>query len=225
LTESAYLEGEAAQFMGALFPKYCDDPIRKTDAPFGAKGHERGFMTRIAQAKAFAVAAHVGQTRKGAGAEPYTVHLEEVAALVARFGGNEAAICAGWLHDTVEDCDTTPADIETHFGAEVAAIVAQLTDDKSLEKAERKRLQVVNAPGKLPEAALVKICDKMSNIQAVGQNPPLHWGLARQMAYLDWAETVVAALPVVAKPAKAEFERRLAVARTAMATRAGARAG
>ncbi|RUS60467.1 bifunctional (p)ppGpp synthetase/guanosine-3',5'-bis(diphosphate) 3'-pyrophosphohydrolase [Pseudorhodobacter sp. E13] len=177
-------------------------------------------MTTIEQAKAFATRAHAGQTRKGAGAEPYVIHLEEVADLVARHGGSEAAIIAAWLHDTVEDCDTTAADIETHFGPKIAAIVAQLTDDKSLEKAERKRMQIVNAAGKLPEAALVKICDKLSNIRAVGETPPLHWPQARQLAYLDWAETVVAALPAGADPARAAFARQLAASRAQARARA-----
>lgn len=177
-------------------------------------------MTQIEQAQAFATRAHAGQTRKGAGAEPYTIHLAEVADLVARHGGNEVAISAAWLHDTVEDCDTTAADIETHFGAEVARIVAQLTDDKSLEKAERKRLQVVNAAKKLPEAALVKICDKLSNIRAVAETPPLHWPIERQLAYLDWAETVVAALPAGADPARASFNQQLAISRAQVRARA-----
>jgi len=49
---------------------------------------------------------------------------------------------AALLHDTVEDTDTTMDEIEAEFGAEVAGIVAEVTDDKSLPKQERKRLQV-----------------------------------------------------------------------------------
>ena len=177
-------------------------------------------MTQIEKAKAFAARAHVGQMRKGAGAEPYTIHLEEVANRVTAYGGTEDAIIAAWLHDTVEDCATTPADIEAHFGAEVAAIVAQLTDDKALEKAERKRMQIVNAPGKSPAAALVKICDKLSNIRAVAETPPLNWPIERQLAYLDWAEAVVAALPAGADPARPDFAAQLAAARAQVAARA-----
>lgn len=175
----------------------------------------------IEQAKRFAETVHAGQTRKGAGAEPYTVHLEEVAGLVAGFGASEAAICAAWLHDTVEDCGVTQAEVAAQFGAKVAGIVMELTDDKALEKAERKRLQVINAPKKSAEAALVKICDKMSNIRAVGETPPVQWDMARQAAYLDWAEAVVSALPRVAEGAEAMFASRLKAARAAVATRAG----
>lgn len=152
-------------------------------------------MTTITAAKAFAEKSHAGQTRKSAAAEPYITHLQEVADLVTRFGGSEAAIMTAWLHDTVEDCDVTAVDIARQFGARVAGFVAELTDDKSLPKPERKRLQTVNAAGKSPEAALVKLCDKLSNVRAVGLNPPVHWPLDRRLAYVDWAETVVAALP------------------------------
>lgn len=171
---------------------------------------------RIAQAEAFARKAHAGQTRKGEGAEPYAIHLEEVAALVARFGGADEVIMAAWLHDTIEDCAVSEAEIRDRFGAAVAAMVVELTDDKALPKAERKRLQVVNAPGKSEGAALVKLCDKMSNVRAVGEAPPVHWPLARRMAYLDWAETVVAALPCGHEAARAEFAACLTASRAAV---------
>lgn len=176
-------------------------------------------MSLIDSARAFAETAHAGQTRKGAGAEPYTVHLAEVAALAARFGGSEAAICAAWLHDTVEDCGTAPATLTAAFGAEVAALVLEVTDDKSLPKARRKALQVEHAPHKSPEAALLKICDKLSNIRAVAETPPTHWEPARQGAYLDWAEAVVARLPAGHAAARAAFAAQLAASRAAVAAR------
>ncbi|WP_168732894.1 HD domain-containing protein [Aliigemmobacter aestuarii] len=176
---------------------------------------------RIAQAEAFARKAHAGQTRKGEGAEPYDIHIEEVAALVARFGGADEVIMAAWLHDTIEDCAVDEAEIRDRFGAAVAAMVVELTDDKGLPKAERKRLQVVNAPGKSAGAALVKLCDKMSNVRAVGATPPVHWPVTRRIAYLDWAETVVAALPGGHEAARAEFAACLAASRAAVLAAAG----
>ncbi len=170
-------------------------------------------MDIIERAKEFAMRAHEGQFRKGAAREPYTVHLEEVAALAVRFGGSDAVIAAAWLHDTIEDCSVTAADLQGLFGAEITALVLELTDDKSLPKDERKRRQVQNAPGKSPGAALVKICDKMSNVRAVGETPPVGWPRARQIAYLDWAEEVVGALPAVAEPARTEFRRVLGATR------------
>ena len=177
-------------------------------------------MTPIEAARAFAETEHQGQTRKGAAAEPYSVHLAEVATLVTRFGGSEAAICAAWLHDTVEDCQTAPETLARHFGAEVAALVVELTDDKSQPKARRKELQIAHAPHKSPEAALLKICDKLSNIRAVAETPPADWPQARRAAYLDWAEAVVAMLPAGADPARPAFAVQLAASRAAVASRA-----
>ncbi len=168
----------------------------------------------VARAKAFARAAHAGQTRKGAAQEPYALHLEEVAAFVARHGGDEIAVAAAWLHDTVEDCGVTGAEVQAAFGDAVAAVVAELTDDKGLPKAERKRLQVENAGRKSPRAALVKLGDKTSNIRAVGASPPAHWDRDRCEAYVDWGLRVAAGLPGAFAAAREEL------ARTAERTRA-----
>ena len=157
---------------------------------------------KIKQAEAFARECHAGQVRKGAAEEPYTVHLEEVVELVRSYGGNEEEICAAWLHDTVEDCPPTSfEDLESRFGIEVANVVRELTDDKSLAKAERKRLQVVNASHKSRSASLVKLCDKTSNLRAIANSPPKNWDYQRRCDYVTWAATVVAALPY--KPEKA----------------------
>jgi (p)ppGpp synthase/HD superfamily hydrolase len=171
-------------------------------------------MDLIKQARDFARAAHAGQFRQGADREPYETHVAEVAGLVARFGGTIPVIAAGWLHDTVEDCAVTPDEIATQFGAAVAGLVAELTDDKTLPKAMRKALQVQHAPGKSPEAALLKICDKIANVRSVGDSPALGWGRDRELAYLDWASAVVIRLPSGANPARALF------AQTVMASRA-----
>lgn len=167
----------------------------------------------IEKARAFAETAHEGQFRKGAAREPYVVHLAEVAALTAEFGGSAAAVAAAWLHDTVEDCDVAPETITAEFGAEVARMVAQLTDDKDLDKAERKRMQVVNAPLKVPGAALVKLCDKISNVGALATSPPEDWDQARRLAYVDWAETVVHALPALPEAGLERFAQVAARAR------------
>ncbi len=157
---------------------------------------------KIKQAEAFARECHAGQIRKGAAEEPYTIHLEEVVELVRSYGGNETEICAAWLHDTVEDCPPTSfSDLESRFGIEVANVVRELTDDKSLEKAERKRLQVVNAPHKSNSASLVKLCDKTSNLRSIANSPPKNWDYQRRCDYVTWAAKVVAALPY--KPEKA----------------------
>ena len=177
-------------------------------------------MDLVSKARDFARAKHDGQFRGGAAHEPYENHLAEVAALVLQFGGDETVQAAAWLHDTVEDCPVLPAEIVQCFGSVVAGIVAEVTDDKSQEKAERKQAQVRNAPGKSAGGALLKICDKISNIRAVGGSPHLEWSAERQNAYLDWAAEVVSFLPTGAEAARLRFAWELAVARTAVAARA-----
>lgn len=180
-------------------------------SPAGER-HDRSDPVRAA--RAFAEDRHSGQRRKDAAESPYAIHLEEVAALTARFGGTPAHVAAAWLHDTVEDCPpTTVAEIEALFGGEIAGIVAELTDDKTLPKAERKRMQIVNAPHKSPGAALIKICDKISNCRAVGETPPTGWNAARRQAYLDWSAEVVTALPPGHEDARAHFADILATSR------------
>ena len=154
-------------------------------------------MTEVQKkAELFAREVHEGQFRKGEAKEPYAVHLEEVVELVRKYGGSETEICAAWLHDTVEDCPPTSfEDIEQLFGAEVANIVRELTDDKSLEKAERKRMQVINATHKSPSACLIKICDKTSNLRSIANSPPTNWSYERRTEYIRWAYEVVSSLP------------------------------
>jgi len=100
-------------------------------------------------------------------------------------------LCAALLHDTVEDTATTPEELVDAFGSRVARIVAEVTDDKALSKADRKRLQVENAARLSPEAKLVKLADKICNLRDVAERPPEGWDLARRREYFDWAKRVV----------------------------------
>lgn len=150
----------------------------------------------LAEAYHFAAAKHVGHRRKGEAAEPYVNHLTEVAGLVARAtGGAEvAAIIAAVLHDTVEDTDTSLEEISARFGPDVAGLVAEVTDDKSLPSADRKRLQVEHAPHASPGAKLIKLADKTSNLRAIAASPPVDWTPQRRAEYLAWAKRVVAGI-------------------------------
>ena len=116
---------------------------------------------------------HVHQRRKGSAQEPYINHLLEVASLVtqATGGTDPHAVIAALLHDAIEDQGVTPEIIASEFGRHVANIVMELTDDKSLPKAERKRKQVENAPRKSHKAKLIKLADKTSNLRANASSP------------------------------------------------------
>ena len=77
------------------------------------------------------------------------------------------------------------------FGQEVADIVCEVTDDKLLPKAERKRLQIEHASTISRRAKLVKLADKVANLRDVASSPPKDWPLERRREYFDWAKAVV----------------------------------
>jgi (p)ppGpp synthase/HD superfamily hydrolase len=147
----------------------------------------------LARAYNFAATRHSGQFRKGEAGEPYVNHLAEVAQLVAQAtaGGDVDLVIAAVLHDTVEDTRTTFDEIEAAFGPRVASLVGEVTDDKSLEKAERKRLQIEHAGHASTGAKIIKIADKTSNLRALASSPPVGWAAQRRAEYLDWAVQVV----------------------------------
>jgi (p)ppGpp synthase/HD superfamily hydrolase len=168
----------------------------------------------ILRATLFAARAHAGQARKGAAAEPYVNHVIEVAELLAAHGAPLPVVLAGLLHDTVEDTAVTHADLVAAFGAEVAGLVAEATDDTSLPKDIRKGLQVSQAPKKSDGAKQLKLADKISNLVAIAESPPANWIHARRVEYVGWAGRVAAGLKGVNPALDALFD---ATYRAAMA--------
>src|SRR5882672_1029536 len=142
-------------------------------------------VRKVLEAALFAAERHADQKRKGAAAEPYVNHLIEVAYLIstALDEPDDNLIAAALLHDVVEDAEVTEAELIERFGPDVAALVLEVTDDKSLPKAERKRLQVVNAPKKSVRAQAIKLADKISNLRAILSSPPTDWDLQRKQEY------------------------------------------
>jgi (p)ppGpp synthase/HD superfamily hydrolase len=169
-------------------------------------------ILKIAKAFDFAAQKHSAQRRKGEHAEPYINHPAEVARLLAEATGGEDPnlIMAGMLHDTVEDCGVSHADLVREFGSDVAELVREVTDDKSLTKDERKRKQVENAPHKSRRAQMVKIADKISNLRAILESPPSDWALTRKQEYFDWAASVVAGCRGSNASLEAQFDALLA---------------
>jgi (p)ppGpp synthase/HD superfamily hydrolase len=141
---------------------------------------------------------HVAQKRKGAAQEPYINHLIEVASLVAEAtnGEDPNLVVAALLHDAVEDQSVTRTAIAGEFGDDVACLVMEVTDDKTLPNEVRKRLQVEHAPDRSPRAALLKLADKTSNLNALAISPPSNWSAARRLDYVQWGRDVVAGLRV-----------------------------
>ena len=153
-------------------------------------------LNTVLKAMAFAARKHRHQRRKDREASPYINHPIELADILA----NEAqitdavVITAAILHDTVEDTETTLEELTREFGPEISAIVAEVTDNKSLPKEERKRLQIERAGGASFRAQQLKLADKIANLRDLARSPPVDWSLERKRAYFDWAKRVVEAL-------------------------------
>ncbi|MDO9580530.1 MAG: HD domain-containing protein [Bacteroidales bacterium] len=177
----------------------------------------------ILRAFEFAATKHRTQKRKGEDQSPYINHPIQVASLLANEGGERDLILltSAILHDVVEDTVDTLEEkqeligqISEIFGEQVLSLVMEVTDDKSLEKQERKRLQVEQASNKSDNAKKLKIADKIMNIRDITTHPPLEWELQRILDYFDWAEKVVAGLRGVNKRLEDLFDDSLKNGRT-----------
>lgn len=144
----------------------------------------------------FAAEKHRQQRRKDAEATPYVNHPIGVARILSHEGGvtDIEVLQAALLHDTVEDTDTSPAELEAKFGPIVARIVQEVTDDKGLPKQERKRQQVEHAPHCSCQAKLVKLADKLYNLRDLNRCTPVGWTAERVQEYFVWASEVVKGL-------------------------------
>jgi len=145
------------------------------------------------RALSFAARKYRDQRRKDSGRTPYINHPIAVADILLNEAGviDEVVLMAALLHDTVEDTDTTFDELARHFGEVVRDVVAEVTDDKSLPKAERKRLQIEHAAGLSHRAKLVKLADKISNVRDTVVSPPEGWPMTRIDEYLDWGKAVI----------------------------------
>lgn len=185
-----------------------------------AFGHSTGIAMHPAtllRALEFAATRHRFQKRKDAAESPYINHPIAVARVLAEAGViDEATLLAATLHDTVEDTKTTLAELEQAFGAAVARLVAEVTDDKSLPKQVRKELQVAHAAAASPSAKRLKLADKICNVRDIASSPPAGWTLERRRQYLDWAERVVAGCRGVEPLLEAQFDDVLDKARQAL---------
>ena len=147
----------------------------------------------LLQAIHFAARKHRDQRRKDEEASPYINHPISVSLLLAEIGGitDPEVLSAAILHDTLEDTDTTPEELEAAFGMRIRKLVEEVTDDKRLPKAKRKQRQIDHASQLSADAVLIKLGDKISNVLDVTHSPPADWNIERRREYLDWAEAVV----------------------------------
>ena len=166
----------------------------------------------LLKAVAFAADKHRTQRRKDADASPYINHPIALANVLANEGGvtDVVVLSAAVLHDTIEDTNTTAEELTAIFGAKITATVLDVTDDKSLDKHDRKQRQIEHAPHISKEAKLVKLADKICNLRDILAAPPADWSPERKQGYFDWAAKVVAGVRGVLPELEAVFVGLLA---------------
>lgn len=168
-------------------------------------------LNLIFKAILFAIGKHEGQIRKDAERSPYITHPLLVAQVLLEIGDvqDPSTLIAAILHDTLEDTKTTEAEIREAFGEEILQIVLEVTDDKSLEKIARKRLQVIHAPSISVKAKVIKLSDKLVNCRDILNSPPEDWHLGRRREYIQWAADVVENLRNANAPLELAFDQIL----------------
>ncbi len=176
----------------------------------------------IFRALEYAAIRHKDQFRKGEDKPPYINHPIQVASLLVNEAGesNPVLLAAAILHDVIEDTvdsvgekEALIEEIRKIFGENVLAITLEVTDDKSLKKPERKRLQIEHAPTISDSAKKLKLADKILNVRDITVSPPSGWNHERITEYFNWAEMVVAGLRGVSRKMEDMFDEVLARAR------------
>jgi len=122
-------------------------------------------MTKVESAQFFAKDRHKGMTRKD-GVTPYYAHLGSVVSYLKSLGvTDEDVLCSGWLHDTIEDTDTTFDELYERFGKKVAVLVSSLSKDKKFPKKARELVYVKQLKDAPLEAKIIKLCDISANLK------------------------------------------------------------
>src|ERR1044072_724374 len=138
--------------------------------------HPSADLTLIRRAYRFAAQAHHGQTRKSG--DPYVTHPLSVARIIAELKLDVASVCAGLLHDCVEDPTATVEQLGEIFGKEIAFLVDGVTKLGKLPYSTREEQQAENFRKMLLAMArdirviLVKLCDRLDNRRSLHHLPP-----------------------------------------------------
>lgn len=145
-------------------------------------------MNRVIEACHFAALKHSDQRRKNTAASPYINHPIECANILSQAGITDPDIIISAIsHDLIEDTKTTSDELRQKFGDVVVGIVLECTDDKALDKIERKKLQLAHAKDASNEAKLVKAADKISNLSGLLNDPPASWPKEEIYGYAIWS--------------------------------------
>ena len=176
------------------------------------KGKAHAEITLLMDALAFSAYKHRNQRRKDVDASPYINHPIALARVLAIEGGvtDHKTLAAAILHDTLEDTETTYEELKEKFGRLIAQTVREVSDDKTLSKTDRKRLQIEHARHLSKRARLVKLADKTCNVRDMASHPPHGWPLERRREYFDWAKKVVDQIRGTQKNLEAAFDEAYA---------------
>ena len=121
-------------------------------------------MDILKSAELLAKKKHSGQLRKD-GVTTYSKHLEDVVGRLKGLGVvDEAILCAGWLHDTIEDTETSFDDLFAQFESEIAVLVLSLSKDMSFSRKKREQRYVKQLKLSSSNAKLIKLCDISANL-------------------------------------------------------------
>jgi guanosine-3',5'-bis(diphosphate) 3'-pyrophosphohydrolase len=151
-------------------------------------------LALILTALEFSSHKHHDQRRKDNNASPHINHPISLANVLCDEEKitHAKVICAALLHDAIEDTETTADELKSRFGKSITNIFLEVTDDKSLQKAERKFAQIEHANHASKRAKLVKLADKICNLRDILFTPPADWTLSRKREYFDWSNAVIA---------------------------------
>lgn len=118
---------------------------------------------KVLKALEFAAISHDGQKRKGGDMAPYISHPYAVGLILSQAGFNEDVVIAGIFHDLIEDTNVTHEEIKQNFGQTVADLVAEVSEDKSLDYFARKEKYLEHLKIATPEAASISAADLFAN--------------------------------------------------------------
>ena len=149
-------------------------------------------MHKLLNSVNFAAKKHTTQRRKNPEKSPYIEHPIGVAFILADCGVEDVDVLIGAvLHDVIEDTNCGWDELSKNFDERVIEYVREVTDDKSLPKDERKRLQIVHALEASLGGRLIKMADKLHNLSSFFDSIPVGWDAARVQGYFVWSKKVV----------------------------------
>lgn len=127
--------------------------------------------TFINKAKQFAIQRHEGQVRSDGA--PFIEHPAKVVQIISQVTNDENLIASAWLHDTIEDTDTTYAELVKEFNKDVADLVIEVTKDKNHRDTKFPNLHT-------QRGIQLKFADRLSNLSDMKD-----WKEDKKQRYLD----------------------------------------